>query len=213
MVARPLKSKRDIILNSAKKLFAERGYENTSVRDIVQAASTSMGNLYYHFPNKLEILKIICMDFVNILRQQIYKIHDLGLSPAVGFALDFRIGYITTLEHPKTSRFWIASRNIPEIHQLSLENKRIRLKTFFNDRLSDDEIELLAIAIQGIADGIFEQKREGKIRGNSSRLSNAIIDYSLRLFGYSTREIQGVLKEVEQYIDEHHITIDDYFGF
>jgi len=208
-----IKTKRDIILNAAKKLFAEKGYENTSVRDIVQAAETSMGNLYFHFPNKLEIMKIICMDFVNILREQIYRIHEMGLSPPVGFALDFRIGYITTLEHPKTSRFWTASRNIPEIHQFSLENKRIRLKTFFGERFPDEEIELLAIAIQGIADGIFDQKREGKIKGNSSRLSNAIIDYSLRLFGYSVTEIQNVLTEVEKYIQSQQITIDKYFGF
>lgn len=210
---KPLKSKRDIILNSAKKLFAEKGYENTSVRDIVEAANTSMGNLYFHFPNKLEIMKIICMDFVLVLREQIYRINELKLSPPVGFALDFKIGYITTLEHPKTSRFWTATRNIPEIHQFSLENKRIRLKTFFGERFSDDEIELLAIAIQGIADGIFDQKREGRIQGNSSRLSNAIIDYSLRLFGYSAPEIQNVLTEVEKYVQSHRITIDEYFGF
>jgi len=213
MNEKSLKSKRDIILKSAKKLFAERGYEKTSVRDIVKISNTSMGNLYYHFPNKLEILKIICMDFVNLLREQIFRINDLGLSPPVGFALDFRIGYITTLEHPKTSRFWSATRNIPEIHQLSLENKRIRLKTFFGDRMTDDDIELLAIAIQGIADGIFEQKREGKIKGNSARLSNTIIDYSLRLFGYSAEEIQNVLDEVERYIKTHRISTDEYFGF
>ena len=208
-----VKSKRDVILNSAKKLFAEKGYENTSVRDIVHVSNTSMGNLYFHFPNKLEILKIICLDFVNTLREQIFRIHDLGLSPAVGFALDFRIGYITTLEHPKISRFWAASRNISEIHQLSLENKRIRLKTFFGNRMTSEDIELMAIAIQGIADGIFEQKREGKIKGNSARLSNTIIDYSLRLFGYSSEEIKRVLDEVEQYIKAHHLTIDEYFGF
>jgi hypothetical protein len=153
------------------------------------------------------------MDFVDILRQQIYRIHDMGLSPAVGFALDFKIGYITTLEHPKISRFWTASRHIPEIHQLSLENKRIRLKTFFNNQVPDDEIELLAIAIQGIADGIFDQKREGKIKGNSARLSNSIVDYSLRLLGYSQEDIRKVLIEVEKYIEAHQITIDNYFGF
>lgn len=207
------KTKRNIILRTSRKLFAEKGFENTSVRQIVEAANTSMGNLYFHFPNKMEILKIICKDFVNILRNQIYKIHSMSFRPEVGFALDFRIGYITTLEHPKTSKLWAASQNIPEIHQYSLENKRIRLKTFFCDRISSDEIDLLAIAIQGIADGIFDQKREGNIKGNSAKLSNTIIDYSLRLLGYSKSEIEQVIQEVDDYIKAHHITINRYFGF
>ena len=110
-------NKRDLILRVARNLFAEQGYENTSVRQIVEMAHTSMGNLYFHFPNKMDILKIICQDFVYILRQQIYRIREMPIRPEVGFALDFRIGYITTLEHPKTSKFWVATRNIPEIHQ------------------------------------------------------------------------------------------------
>jgi AcrR family transcriptional regulator len=213
MIQNSSKNKRDLIIETAKKLFAEKGYDNTSVREIVNEAHTSMGNLYFHFPNKLEILKIICLDFVNILRDQIYQIYSMNFRPEVGFALDFRIGYITTLEHPKTSQFWTASRNIPEIHQYSLENKRIRLKTFFGDRVSQEEFDLLAIAIQGIADGIFEQRRQGKISGNSAKLSNTIIDYSLRLLGYSSEDIRRVIKEVDMYIKQHGITIHKYFGF
>lgn len=213
MIQNSSKNKRDLIIETAKRLFAEKGYDNTSVREIVDEAHTSMGNLYFHFPNKLEILKIICLDFVNILRDQIYQIYSMNFRPEVGFALDFRIGYITTLEHPKTSQFWTASRNIPEIHQYSLENKRIRLKTFFGDRVSQEEVDLLAIAIQGIADGIFEQRRQGKISGNSAKLSNTIIDYSLRLLGYSSEDIRRVIKEVDMYIKQHGITIHKYFGF
>ena len=206
-------NKRDIILRAAKKLFAENGYENTSVRNIVEEAHTSMGNLYYHFPNKQTILKVICKEYVNILREQIKRTHDLAFRPEVGFALDFRIGYITTLEHSKTSHVFSSAQNIPEIHQYSLENKKLRLETFFGDSISADEIDFLAIAIQGIADSIFDQKRQGKLTQNSSILSNTIIDYSLRLIGYPRKEIEAALKEADDYIKAKHITSDKYFGF
>jgi AcrR family transcriptional regulator len=206
-------NKRDIILRAAKKLFAEKGYEKTSVRNIVEEAHTSMGNLYFHFPNKQSILKVICKEYVNLLREQIKKTHQLGFRPEVGFALDFRIGYITTLEYSKTSRVFSSAQNIPEIHQYSLENKRLRLKTFFSDRISADEIDFLAIAIQGIADSIFDQKRQGKLTQNSSILSNTIIDYSLRLIGYPRPEIETAIKEADNYIKAKHITSDKYFEF
>ena len=206
-------NKHEIILETAKKLFAKQGYENTSVREIVQKANTSMGNLYFHFPNKQSILRVICKEYVNILRNQIKRVHELSFRPEVGFALDFRIGYITTLEHPKTSQVFSAAQNIPEIHEYSLENKRLRLKTFFGDKISPKENNFLAIAIQGIADGIFDQKREGKLTENSSVLSNTIIDYSLRLIGYTKPEITQTIEEVDDYIKKHRITIDKYFNF
>ena len=204
-------TKRNVILRSAKHLFAQNGYENTSVRQIVHTAKTSMGNLYFHFPNKHAILKDICKEFVRILRNQISDIHGKSLRPELGFALDFRIGYITTLENPKTSQFWIAARGIPEIHQFSLENKQIRLKTFFGDRIPDEELQYLAIAVQGIADGIFEEKRRGTVTDDSSILSNHIIDYSLRLIGYAPEEIDRVISEVDLYVRKHKITIDRFF--
>lgn len=205
--------KRDDILIAAKRLFLSNGYDNTSVRQIVQEASTSMGNLYFHFPNKLSILKVISKDFIDILRNQIHKVHDEGFSPEVGFALDFRIGFITTLEDPKLSQLWCIVQNTPEIHAYSLENKKIRLRKFFGDRIHPEELDLMAIAVQGIADAMFQQKRDGNVREHSVVLSNTIIDYSLRLIGFSRQRIQNAISEAEEYIQAEHIERDAYFNF
>jgi len=201
----------DNILIAAKKLFSEQGYEQTSVRQIVEQANTSMGNLYFHFPNKLSILKAICKKYVNILREQIYQVHELSLCPEVGFALDLKIGYINTLENPKLFPLWLVIRKIPEIHKYSLQNKIIRLRTFFDNKIPSDEMETLAIAIQGIVDSFYEQKGEGKLDDDAINPAYKIIDYSLRLLGYSQTRIQEVIQEVEDYIQEHHITVADYF--
>jgi len=207
------KHKREAILRAAKKLFMEQGYRNTSVRQIVKEADTSMGNLYFHFKNKLEIVTVISKDFMDILRSQIKQVHDLGFSPEIGFALDFRIGYITTLEDQRLSQLWLVVRNTPPIHQYSLENKRIRLMTFFSDRIKKDELDLLAHAMQGIADSFFEQKKAGTLRVDSVILSNTIIDYSLRLLEFPKSQIKNAIEEVEKYIEAKHISTDAYFNF
>ncbi len=207
------KNKREEILRAAKKLFMERGYTHTSVRHIIKEADTSMGNLYFHFKNKTEIVRVISKEFLDILRRQIKQVNELGLSPEIGFALDFRIGFITTLEDEKLSRLWLNVRNTPEIHQYSLENKRIRLRSFFGDRFSGDELNLLAHAIQGISDSFFEEKKAGTLKVPSVVLSNTIIDYSLRLLGYSRPQIQNAIQEVEKYITAKRISTDDYFNF
>ncbi|HPU12462.1 MAG TPA: TetR/AcrR family transcriptional regulator [Aeromicrobium sp.] len=47
---------RDKITDAAKKLFAERGYLETSVEDIAETADVAVRTIYMHFPSKAAIL-------------------------------------------------------------------------------------------------------------------------------------------------------------
>ena len=52
--------KRSSILETAEKLFFEKGYEQTSIQDILDALSMSKGGFYHHFASKEAILSEIC---------------------------------------------------------------------------------------------------------------------------------------------------------
>lgn len=47
---------KDEILQTAKLLFNQQGYEAVSMRDIARTVGISVGNLTYHFPRKADIL-------------------------------------------------------------------------------------------------------------------------------------------------------------
>jgi AcrR family transcriptional regulator len=47
---------RDRLLQTAMRLFWEKGYGSTSVADILQAAKVNSGSLYYFFPTKQDLL-------------------------------------------------------------------------------------------------------------------------------------------------------------
>ncbi len=59
--------KRDQILNSARKLFLERGYSSTRMEDIARDADIAIGTLYLYFKNKNEIYASLCEDGLAIL--------------------------------------------------------------------------------------------------------------------------------------------------
>jgi len=48
------------ILDAAEKLFFEKGYEQTSIQDILDALSLSKGGFYHYFDSKLGMLREIC---------------------------------------------------------------------------------------------------------------------------------------------------------
>ncbi|MCX5851740.1 MAG: MerR family transcriptional regulator [Deltaproteobacteria bacterium] len=54
-------SRRDAIMRAAISLFREKGYENTSIGDIVDLARAGRGTFYLHFNNKEELF-IECAD-------------------------------------------------------------------------------------------------------------------------------------------------------
>lgn len=52
--------KRQELLNTAERLFCRQGYEETSVQDLLNAASMSKGGFYHHFASKEEVLSALC---------------------------------------------------------------------------------------------------------------------------------------------------------
>lgn len=59
-VAAPTKSEqtRELIARTALRLFRERGYEATTMRAIAAEAGVSVGNAYYYFSSKEELIQL-----------------------------------------------------------------------------------------------------------------------------------------------------------
>ncbi len=53
--------RRNTILEIAEKLFYTKGYEATSVQDIIDALQISKGGFYHHFESKLSLLEAIAV--------------------------------------------------------------------------------------------------------------------------------------------------------
>ena len=52
--------KRQQLLDAAEGLFCQKGYEGTSVQDILNAATLSKGGFYHHFASKEEVIHALC---------------------------------------------------------------------------------------------------------------------------------------------------------
>ena len=52
----PASSTRDRLIQTAMKLFWEKGYESTSVADVLREARANSGSLYHFFPGKQDVL-------------------------------------------------------------------------------------------------------------------------------------------------------------
>lgn len=55
-IVKEAEERRSEILDAAEKLFAVKGFDNTSTGDILDAVGIARGTLYYHFKSKEDIL-------------------------------------------------------------------------------------------------------------------------------------------------------------
>lgn len=75
------KTKRKIF-ESSMKLFAEKGYDGTSVEEITATVGVAKGTLYYHFSSKEEIFNFLIEEGMNLLKNSI-KIKTDNLSKSM----------------------------------------------------------------------------------------------------------------------------------
>lgn len=66
----------DRLLDTAERLFAERGFDGTSVRDITAAASVNQAAIHYHFGSKEAVLRAATDRVVGPLNVRRHQLLD-----------------------------------------------------------------------------------------------------------------------------------------
>jgi TetR/AcrR family transcriptional regulator, fatty acid metabolism regulator protein len=59
------------LLDAALDVFAKRGYHDTKLDEIVEAAGTSKGAIYLHFPNKERLFLSLVDQFADLLERRV----------------------------------------------------------------------------------------------------------------------------------------------
>lgn len=79
----PLMPLRDRVLAAATRLFAMKGFEGATVREIVAAAGVTKGALYHYFSSKDDLLLEI---YARVLRMQSRRLEQLAGDPSRSLA-------------------------------------------------------------------------------------------------------------------------------
>lgn len=68
-IVKEAEARREEILDAAERLFAAKGFDNTSTGDILDAVGIARGTLYYHFKSKEDILDGVIQRLTDRLMQ------------------------------------------------------------------------------------------------------------------------------------------------
>ena len=101
-------ARQEQLIDIAIRLFARKGYEGTSLRDIAEEARITKAALYYHFPNKEELYERIVLASMQSLVDTVSAAMEQGATPADRVRLFMRAS-ADFLDRSRDS--WIAGSN------------------------------------------------------------------------------------------------------
>jgi AcrR family transcriptional regulator len=64
------------ILQSIRKMFADKGFDGASMQDLARAAGMSVGNFYRYFPSKAAIVEALVMHDVKDVAREFEKVME-----------------------------------------------------------------------------------------------------------------------------------------
>jgi AcrR family transcriptional regulator len=112
------------IARAAARLFAERGYDATSVRQIVEAAGVTKPTLYYHFGSKEGLAQALLTVPMTAFSARLRACLEATDDPVANLAAQVEAHFEFIREDPDRGRFYYALRFGPHGSSLAEELAR-----------------------------------------------------------------------------------------
>ncbi|MFG2887719.1 TetR/AcrR family transcriptional regulator [Streptomyces sp. NPDC048297] len=149
-----MRERRGELLGTAAEVFAEQGYNATTVRTIADRAGMLAGSLYYHFDSKESMLEEILRSFLDELWGRYDRVLAAGLGPR------------ETLEALVTESFREIDRHRAAVAIYQKESRQLRAQdrfAFLAESQRSFEKTWLSTLERGVAEGDFRTDLDARL--------------------------------------------------
>ena len=145
------------------RIFADRGFHETSMNEIAEAAGVTKPVLYQHFGSKHDLFRELLADVGGRLQEEITRATGAATNPRQQVEDGFRAYFQFTADHPEAFRvlFGGAARREADLASEArrVEDTMAHVVAALIDvpGLDEDEQVLLGYGIVGLAEGASRQ--------------------------------------------------------
>ena len=162
--------RRSILLNTAAELFAEKGFDRTSVRDIASHAGLLPGSVYHHFPSKAALFLAIHQEGFNTVMNRVSAAAREGSDPwnslvrALGVHIAGMVGDAPPVQ--RLTGHSLAMTDHPELRD-RIQSYREAYEDIIRELIDalpldkDSDRTLLRLTLLGASNWVFVWYREG----------------------------------------------------
>ena len=184
------------ILAAAAALFATKGYDATTMQDIVRKARTSIGNAYFYFHNKEAVMRAVLESaFLRIFDANEKRSGHIPDGPErVGAIIALNVTSMLTARREMLDVLLADSRVslVQELGDLSV-GRWIRLLSLGFPERDRRELELVAAAIWGVNRATVERVARGQLRLETKEIVAFLVRWTLRALDVAPKRIDSII--------------------
>lgn len=106
--------KQQQIVRAAAKVFAERGYDQTTIQDLAEASDWSAGAIYHYVSGKEQLLALICDQLMDPLNERAAAMLAIEQEPADQLRALVRLWLAHATEHRDHMLVFLQERHVIE---------------------------------------------------------------------------------------------------
>ena len=190
---------REKILQAALKLFMEKGYDATTMQDIVAEAGTSIGNAYFYFGSKDQLVnEVVVARMYEVLAQTERLTASIPAGPArLGAMIVARVDSMLGANRDfsrlliDTDQRW---GTIQLVEDVTIERWLPLLAECLPDR-DPAELPAIATAIWGVNRAFVSRAVRGKLDVDRATALQFLVRWSLRALSVPESDIESILRD------------------
>lgn len=180
---------RQRLVAAARRLFAEQGYEATTLQQIVAEARTSVGNCYFYFANKEALLLAVAEQFRSEVAHEI-DAAMVTLAPGPSrLAAAVYTGVLAVLRQPEVARVALYGAVFPSLRAVAVELFAARISRALAEMPGGSKQAqhpaLAAHAWQGAIQMTIEGVLNGQITEAPETVARFLTLWNLQALGFS----------------------------
>jgi len=200
--ARVRAASRGKLLAAARRLFTRKGYAATTMRDVARAARSSVGNLYFYFENKDQLIRTLLEE----TRTPVWAWADAAAAAAPRGAA--RVAIIT---YANVMRLLTSDRDLmrliaqpgtpPAVSRWAMEVHRTRLRGNLQENfpeLSEPQRELAIAAWSGAVRRSLDEVVLGEVPADPEAVAEFVVRWNLRGLGVPEPEVAKAIGTAAQ---------------
>jgi len=192
--------RRASIVAAARRLFAAQGYEATSMQQVAVEAGTSIGNCYFYFRNKEDVLRAVIEEVNGEIGREIDLAIALAPIGAARLAAAIDAGVRALLSRSAMMRLVLAEVANPALCDTVSSIYLDRVRRFFTvapELLNGLDRELVAQAWEGALFSVLRTAVTSAEKTEAGVLSVFLIRWNLRALGLGEDRIEQAILEVK----------------
>jgi AcrR family transcriptional regulator len=191
--------KRNIILDAAIELFLEKGYKETTTREIAEASGMERGHLYYYYRKKEDILFDWYMRLLTRINCRVMEKYGRIDDPYLLVSIFDVVFYKYFFDDRRRLELFVSVLSNRHLCRMKADKTcefYMRLFEGSSADISEEDIRQLLSVIIGAEGELIYDKENGAINLDYDQIIDKIIDIQLYLFGFERDEITEYKKKI-----------------